>query len=115
MKNQHKGTFQNHQKREGGDPPWLQAPWWRGPGLGRARDPPGSLVDPLGAPLRLFIPLVEETPNIEVFFPIYSLYRRHHRFKIGAVRRRCPGTLSEGGTTSRSPSTPMDASRMSRE
>src|SRR4051812_33116471 len=51
IKNQHRGTFRNHQKREGGDPPGLQAPWWRGPGVGRARDPPGSLVDPLAAPL----------------------------------------------------------------
>src|SRR3954465_13285743 len=36
-KNQRKGSFRNHQKREGGDPPGPLAPWWRGPGLGRAR------------------------------------------------------------------------------
>src|SRR3954469_20181279 len=85
IKNQRRGSFWNHQKREGGDPPGLQAPWWRGP-RGRARDPPGSLVDPLGAPLRLYIAHAEENPNIEVLFTISSQYRRRRRFKIGAAR-----------------------------
>src|SRR3954463_5509707 len=31
IKNQRPGSFRNHQKREGGDPPGLQASWWRGP------------------------------------------------------------------------------------
>src|SRR4051812_26679803 len=104
IKNQRRGTFRNHQKREGGDPPGLQAPWWRGPGVECARDPPGSLVDPLASPLRLYIALAEETPNIEVFFPISSLYHRRH-LRIGAARRSCPGTLLERGTTSGSQST----------
>ena len=115
IKNKRPGSFRNHQKREGGDPPRLQAPWWRGPRVGRARDPSGSLVDPLDAPLHLYIALAEETPNIKLFLPISSLYGHRHRFKIGVARRRCPGTLPEGGTTSRSPSTPMDASRICRE
>ena len=79
------------------------------PRVGRARGALGSLVDPLAAPLRLYIAIMEETPNIEVFFPISSLHRRRHRFKIGAARRHCPGTLPEGGITSGSPSISMDA------
>src|SRR4051812_5889052 len=55
IKNQRRGSLWNHQKREGGDPPGLQAPWWCGP-RGGARDPPGSLVDPLGAPSRIYCP-----------------------------------------------------------
>src|SRR4051812_10381126 len=76
---------------------------------------PGTLLDPWwtpSVPLRLYLALAEETPNIKVPFPISSLYHRHCRFKIGAARRSCPGTLLEGGTTSGNPSTPMDASRM---
>ena len=92
----------------------MQAPWWRDP-RGGARDPPRSLVDPLGAPLRLYIALAEETPNIEVLFPISSLYRRRRRFKTGAARRSCPSTLLEGGTSSGRPSIAMDTSQMCRE
>src|SRR3954466_15742004 len=69
----------------------------------------------LAAPFRLYITPVEETLKTEVFFPISSLYRRRRRLKIGAARRRCPGTLLEGGITSGSPSISMDASRMGRE
>src|SRR3954464_1870263 len=57
----------------------------------------------------------EETPNIDLLFPFSSLYRRRRRFKIGAARRSCLGTLPEGGTTSARPSIAMDASRMCRE
>ena len=81
----------------------------------RARDPPGSLVAPLGAPLHLYLPADEETPTIDLLFPFSSLYRRHRRFKIGAAWRSCPGTLPEGGTTFGRPSIAMDASRMCRE
>src|SRR3954469_9307669 len=100
-------------------PGWGQMDTTRDPGALVARPrgwscqgAPGSLVDPLAAPLRLYLPPAEEIPNIEVFFPISSLYRRCRCFKIGAARRRCPGTLPEGGTTSGSPSIAMDASRM---
>ena len=70
---------------------------------------------PLGAPLGLYLAPAEETPNIDLLFPFSSLYRRRCRFKIGAARRSCPGTLPEGGTTSGRPSIAMDASRMCRE
>ena len=115
IKNQRVGTFRNNLGGARGPPPGTQVPWWRGPGLGRARGTPGSLVDPLASPLRLYLPPDEETPNIEVIFPISSLYRRRRRFKIGAARRRYPGTLSEGGITFGSPSISMDASWMCRE
>src|SRR3954467_4006389 len=114
-KNQHPGSFQSHQGRRGGPPQGLQKGPWRGPTLGRAREPPGCPVAPLGAPLRLYLPPDEETLNIDLSFSFSSLYRRHRRFKVGAAWRSCPGTLPEGGTPSGRPSIAMDASRMCRE
>src|SRR3954471_5399016 len=94
-------------------PGWGQKATTREPGALVARPRgwprqgvPGSLVDPLAAPLRLYLPPEEDIPNIEVLFPMSSLYRRRRRFKIGAAKRSCPSTLPEGGTTSGSPSSP---------
>src|SRR4051812_27392376 len=70
---------------------------------------------PLGAPFGLYLVPAEETPNIDLLFPFYSLYRCRRRFYIGAARRSCPDTLPEGGTPSGRPSLAMDASRMCRE
>ena len=95
----------------GGPPPGVQEGAWCAP-LGRATCPPGCLVAPLGAPFGLYLAPAEETPNIDLLFPFSSLYYRRRRFKIGAARRSCPGTLPEGGTTSGRPSIAMDASRM---
>src|ERR1041384_2019326 len=53
----------NHRRRRGGDPLGSQKGAWRGPPPGRARHPPGCLVAPLGAPLRLFNPLGVDTPK----------------------------------------------------
>src|SRR3954470_13732138 len=62
--------------KEGRGPPQgLQKGPWRGPTLGRAREPPGCPVAPLGAPLRLYLPPEEETPNIDLLFANSSLYR----------------------------------------
>src|SRR4051812_11974299 len=82
---------------------------------GRAGHPPDCLVAPLGAPFGLYLDPVDETPNIDLLFANSSLYRRRRRFKIGAARRSCPGTLPEGGTPSRRPSIALDAPRMCRE
>src|SRR3954466_11416750 len=46
IKNQRRGTFRNHQKREGGDPPGLQAPCCATLGGGA----PGTLLDPWWTP-----------------------------------------------------------------
>ena len=97
------------------DPPGPKEGPWRGPTLGRARRPPGCPVAPLGAPFGLYLVPAEETPNIDLLFPFSSLYRRRSRFKIGAARRSCPGTLPEGGTPSGRPSITMDVSYMCRE
>src|SRR3954469_8876994 len=70
-----------------------------------------TLLTPFG----LYLVPAEETPNIDLLFPFSSLYRRRRRFKIGAARRSCPGTLPEGGTPFGRPSIAMDASRMCRE
>ena len=72
-------------------------------------------MGPLDTPLRLYLPPVTETPNIDLLFSFSFLFRRHRRFKIGAARRSCTGTLPEGGTPSGRPSIAMDASRMCRE
>ena len=115
IKNQRNGSFRNHLGSGGGPPQGLQKGPWRSPTLGRARRPSAYPVDPLGAPLRLYLPPNEETPKINLSFSFSSLYRRHHRFKIRAARRSCPGTRPEGGTPSGRPSIAMDASRMCRE
>ena len=72
-------------------------------------------MGPLGAPLRLYLALGVETPNIDLTFANSPLYRRRRRFKIRAAWRSCPGTLPEGGTPSGRPVMAMDASRMCRE
>src|SRR3954465_16066586 len=115
IKNQRPGSLRNYQGRRGGKPLGFQKGPWRGPTLGRARHPPGCPVAPLGAPFGLYLVPAEETPNIDLLFPFSSLYRRRCRFKIGAARRNCPGTLPDGGTPSGRPSIAMDASRMCRE
>src|ERR1043165_6032916 len=66
-------------------------------------------------PLRLYLPLGVETPKADLIFANSSLFRRRHRFNIGAAWRSCSGTLPEGDTPSRRPSIAMDASRMCRE
>src|SRR4051812_9783471 len=80
IKNQRPGSFRKHQRREGGPPQGLQKGPWRGPTLGRAGEPPGSPVPPLGPPLRLYFPPVTEPPGRTSFFAISPLYRRHRRF-----------------------------------
>src|SRR3954468_16442912 len=90
IQNQRPGSLRNHQRRRGGPPQGLQKGPWRGPTLGRARGPPGCPVDPLGAPLRLYLPPDEEPPNIDLLFPFSSLYRRHCRFKIGLPGEAAP-------------------------
>ena len=110
IKNQRHRSFWTHQSGTRGPPPGAQAPWWRGQGGGAL----GTLLDPW-CPIRLYLALAEETPNIDLLFPLSSLYRRRRRFKIGAARRSFPGTLPEGGTPSGRTSITMDASRMCRE
>src|SRR3954469_20305024 len=87
IKNQHRGSFRKHQSSEGGPPPGSQEGPWRGPTLGRARRPPGCLVGPLDAPLRLYLPPVTETPKTNSFFVISPLFRHRRCFKIGAAWR----------------------------
>src|SRR3954463_6697583 len=110
IKNQRNRSFRNHQEREGGPPPGSHEGRWRSPTLGRARDPLDCLVGPLDAPLRLYLPLGVETPNIEPFFARTSLFLCRRRFKIGAAWRSCSDTLPEGETPSGRPSIAMDAS-----
>src|SRR4051794_5862911 len=78
------------------DPPGLQVARWRDLGWGRAGRPPGPLVAPLAAPLRLYISLVPKPSRIEPFFVISPLFRRHRASKIGSTRRPLPGTLPQG-------------------
>src|SRR3954471_8608885 len=115
IKNQRNGSLRKHQRSGGGPHPASQEGRWRGPTLGRAREPPDCLVGPPGAPLCLYLALGVETPNINPFSTISPLYRRRRRFKIGAAWRSCSGTLLKGGTPSGRPSIAMDASRMCRE
>ena len=86
-----------------------------GAARGEARQGPSWIPGgPPRCPLRLYLSLAKETPNIDLLFPFSSMYHRRRCFKIGAARRLCPGTLPEG-VTSESPSISMDASRMCRE
>ena len=115
IKNQRPESLRKHQGRKGGPPQGLQKGPWRGPTLGRARGPPGCPVGPLDTPLRLYLALGVETPNIDLFYANSPLYRRRRRFKIGAAWRSCLGTLPGGGTPSGRPSIAIDAFRMCRE
>ena len=90
-------------------------PWYFYLAVHYTASPPGCLVAPPGAPLRLYLALGVETPNIDLFLANSPLYRRRCRIKIGTAWKRCPGTLPEGGTPSGRPSIAMDASRMCRE
>src|SRR3954463_14167883 len=56
IKNQHNRSFRNHQERGGGPPPGSQEGRWRGPTLGRHRDPPDYPVGPLDAPFSYIYP-----------------------------------------------------------
>src|SRR3954467_14044665 len=100
IKNQRDGTFRSNQERQGGPPLGDQEGPWRGPTLGRARRPPGFLVCPLDAPLRLYLAPGVETPKIDLSSANSPMYRRRSRFKIGAAWRSYAGTLPEGGTPS---------------
>ena len=66
-------------------------------------------------PLRLYLALGVETPNIDLFSANLPLYRRRRRFKIGAAWRSCPGTLPGGGNPSGRQSIAMEAFLMCRE
>src|ERR1043165_7280098 len=94
----------------------------RQPGGQVARPHPGPRQGPSWltsgsprCPLRLYLALGVETPNIDLTFANSPLYRRRGRFKIGAAWRSYSGTLPEGGTPSGRPSIAMDAFRMCRE
>src|ERR1041384_306365 len=75
IKNQRDGSFRSSQERQPGATTRDQEGPWRGPTLGRARRPPGFLVGPLDAPLRLYLPLGVETPNTDLIFANSSLFR----------------------------------------
>src|SRR3954468_17258256 len=63
-------------KKGRGPPPGSQEVCWRGPTLGRAKDPPDCLVGPLVCPHRLYLPLVRKPLETEPFFAKPSLFRR---------------------------------------
>src|SRR3954462_10818267 len=92
-----------------------QAATRRGPTPGRARGAPGAPGPPLAAPLRLFILRHGKTPEEEPYSANSPLFCRRRASKIGSTRRPLPGTLPEGGLTSGSLLSTMDAPRMSRE
>ena len=85
IENQRDGSFQSSQERPPGATTRDQEGPWCGPTLGRARRPPGFLVRPFDAPLRLYLPLGSETPKTEPFLSKPSLFRRRRHFKIGAA------------------------------
>ena len=91
----------------------------RPPGAAPLLAAPGGRLDPprwpLAPPFGLYYLLAPETlkENPASRFP--PLFRRRSASKIGSIRRPLPGTLPEGGITSGSFSTTMDASRMCRE
>ena len=98
-----------------GAPPGTQAARWRGPTPGRATRAPGSSRWPLAPPFGLYYLLVTETLKEKPASRFPPLFRRRSASKIWSIRRPLPGTLPEGGITSGSSSTTMDASRMCRE
>ena len=85
------------------------------PRVGPRREAAWTPGGPPGCPLRLFIPRDEKPSGTEPFFAISPLFRRRHASKIRSANRFLPGTLPEGGSTSGSFASTMDASRMCRE
>src|ERR1041385_2830359 len=75
----------------------------------------GTLKEGHGAPsspFGIYYLFVAETLEENPASRNTSLFRRRPASKIGGTRRPLPGTLPEGGLTSGSFSTTMDASRM---
>src|ERR1041385_925887 len=114
-KNQRTRSFQKSPGGARGGPRGGQAATRRGPTPGRARGAPGAPGPPLAAPFRVFIPRHGKTPEEEPYFANSPQFRRRRASKIGSTRRPLPGTLPEGGLTSGSLLSTMDAPRMSRE
>ena len=115
IKNQRRRTFRKDLSGARGPPPGAQAPWWRALGVGRARGAPGPLVPPWLPLLRLYILRLGKPSRREPFFAISPLFRCRRASKIGSTVKTLPSTLTEGGSTSGSFSSTMDASRMCRE
>ena len=110
-KNQRTGTFQKSPSGPREEPGVAQAATWCDHPLGRARGPWSTS----GCPLRLFIPRDDQTSGTEPFFAISPLFRHRRASKIGSASSPLPGILPEGGLTSGSFPSTMDASRMIRE
>src|ERR1041385_6073266 len=115
MKNQRDGSSEKGRGGARGGPRGGQAATWRSPTPGRARGAPGAPGPPLVAPFRLYIPRHGKTPEEEPYSANSPLFRRRRASKIGSTGRPLPGTLLEGGLTSGSLLSTMDAPRMSRE
>src|ERR1041385_5543363 len=113
-KNQRTGSFEKSPGGAKGEPggpgshPAQPHPWPR-------QGAPGAPGPPLAAPLLLFILRHGETPKIEPYFANSPLFRRRRASEIGGTVRTLPGTLPEGGSTSGSFSSTMEASWMFHE
>src|ERR1041385_1536177 len=114
-KNQRTGSFQKSPGGARRGPRGGQAAARSGPTPGRARGALRAPGPPLAAPFRLFIPRHGKTPEEKPYSANSPLFRRRRASKIGSTRRPLPGTLPEGGLTSGSLLSTMDAPRMSRE
>ena len=110
-----KQKLPDHRRWARGGPGASQAACWRGQALGRARRSPGWVPPPLVPSFGLYLESREETLADFLESRISPSFRRRSASEIGSVRRPLPGTLPEGGLTSGSFSTAMDASRTCRE
>ena len=94
--------------------------WCPGGQVARRREGPRRVAAwtpgaPLATLLHLFNLRDAKSPRTEPFFAISPLFRRRRASKIGSASRLLPGTLPEGGLTSGSFPSTMEASRMCRE
>src|SRR3954465_4262473 len=108
-KNQRTGSFQKSPGGARGGPRGGQAATWRGPTPGRARGRLGPLAH-LWLPPFAYLSPVTGKPQKENPIPRTLLCSAAAVLtKIGSTRRPLPGTLPEGGLTSGSLLSTLDA------
>src|SRR3954466_7537891 len=90
-----------------GQPGGTQKGAWRGPGPGRARDPPGWVPHPLVPYLGPIYSPDVETPEQKSLFQSTSRSRRHHLFFSGRANLEVALASDEGKSSPSSSSSPL--------
>ena len=115
IKNQHPGSLWKHERRRGGPPQGLQKGPWRGPTLGRAREPLGCPVAPLGAPFGPYFYPRGGNPDSRPLFSRSNSDLRRHRKQVSGDRIPMSAPCRDGEVPPDSSPSPLLPSSMKRE